>query len=272
MGGEVDPVNYYERHIGDYLKDTAHLSLLEHGIYTRLLDVYYTREGAIDEGMAARLVGARSEDELAALRIVLTEFFVLQDGAYMQTRCDKEITRFKGKQAQAQRAAAASVAARQAPVERPLNARSAPVEPALSVPSNQTPVTKEQKTSSAAPKVSRFDDFWNAYPRKVGKDAARKAFERRKPGDELLSSILSAIETQARGEAWRKDSGQFIPHPATWLNEGRWQDEAVSLPPEPLREVFKPPPRMTPEEREASDKARRAVMSTIKTIGVAHVA
>jgi uncharacterized protein YdaU (DUF1376 family) len=32
-------VNYYERHIGDYLKDTAHLSLLEHGIYTRLLDV-----------------------------------------------------------------------------------------------------------------------------------------------------------------------------------------------------------------------------------------
>jgi hypothetical protein len=48
-------VNYYERHIGDYLKDTAHLSLLEHGIYTRLLDVYYTRECPIPKAEVSRL-------------------------------------------------------------------------------------------------------------------------------------------------------------------------------------------------------------------------
>ena len=42
-------MNYYKRHIGDYLKDTAHLSLLEHGVYARLLDVYYTRETAIPD-------------------------------------------------------------------------------------------------------------------------------------------------------------------------------------------------------------------------------
>ena len=46
-------MNYYKRHIGDYLKDTAHLSLLEHGVYARLLDVYYTRETAIPDDQAA---------------------------------------------------------------------------------------------------------------------------------------------------------------------------------------------------------------------------
>ncbi|HTH08983.1 MAG TPA: YdaU family protein, partial [Acidovorax sp.] len=68
-------MNYYERHIGDYLKDTAHLSLLEHGVYTRLMDVYYTRESAIPEDQVARLIGARSKEEREALEAVLSEFF-----------------------------------------------------------------------------------------------------------------------------------------------------------------------------------------------------
>jgi uncharacterized protein YdaU (DUF1376 family) len=94
-------MNYYERHIGDYLKDTAHLSLLEHGVYTRLMDVYYTREGAIPAGEAARLIGARSKDEREALKTVLAEFFVLVDGAHRQDRCEREIDRFKDKQRKA---------------------------------------------------------------------------------------------------------------------------------------------------------------------------
>lgn len=93
-------MNYYERHIGDYLKDTSHLSLLEHGIYGRLLDVYYTREGAIPDAQAARLIGARSKDERAALTAVLSEFFVLSDGHWHQGRCDAEIEAYKGKQAE----------------------------------------------------------------------------------------------------------------------------------------------------------------------------
>jgi uncharacterized protein YdaU (DUF1376 family) len=72
-------VNYYERHIGDYLKDTAHLSLLEHGVYSRLLDVYYTRENAIPSDQAARLIGARSKDEREAMQAVLAEFFALDN-------------------------------------------------------------------------------------------------------------------------------------------------------------------------------------------------
>lgn len=84
-------MNFYKRHIGDYIKDAGHLTLLEHGVYTRLLDIYYTREAGIPEDKAARLVGARSKDEQAALANVLDEFFTLVNGTWTQGRCEEEI-------------------------------------------------------------------------------------------------------------------------------------------------------------------------------------
>lgn len=91
-------MNYYKRHIGDYMKDASHLSLLEHGVFMRLLDVYYTREAAIPADQAARLVGARSKEEREALQVVVGEFFKLVDGAYVQARCDREILAMQAKQ------------------------------------------------------------------------------------------------------------------------------------------------------------------------------
>lgn len=91
-------MNYYERHIGDYLKDTAHLTLLEHGVYTRLLDVYYTRETALPDDQVARLIGARSKDEKEALAAVLSEFFHLESGLWHQNRCDAELESYQAKQ------------------------------------------------------------------------------------------------------------------------------------------------------------------------------
>lgn len=88
-------MNYYERHLGDYCKNAAHLSLLEHGVYVRLMDVYYTREAPIPDSMAARLIAARTEPETQALQVVLQEFFELRDGHWHQNRCDQEIATFK---------------------------------------------------------------------------------------------------------------------------------------------------------------------------------
>lgn len=84
-------MNFYKRHIGDYIKDAAHLSLLEHGVYARLMDVYYTREAGIPDGQAARLIGARSRDEQQAVKNVLGEFFHLIEGTWVQNRCEREI-------------------------------------------------------------------------------------------------------------------------------------------------------------------------------------
>jgi uncharacterized protein YdaU (DUF1376 family) len=84
-------MNFYKRHIGDYIKKAGHLTLLEHGIYARLMDVYYTREAGIPEDKAARLISARTKEELQALANVLDEFFTLVDGLWTQGRCEEEI-------------------------------------------------------------------------------------------------------------------------------------------------------------------------------------
>ncbi len=89
-------MNYYEKHLGDYLKNAAHLTLLEHGVYSRLMDVYYVHEAPIPAAKAARLIAARSKEELAALELVLQEFFELQeDGCWHQSRCDEAIAAYQ---------------------------------------------------------------------------------------------------------------------------------------------------------------------------------
>jgi uncharacterized protein YdaU (DUF1376 family) len=158
-------VNYYERHIGDYLKDTAHLSLLEHGVYGRLLDVYYTREGSIPVEQAERLIGARSKDERAALAVVLQEFFQEDGGELRHSRCDREIQRFQDKQ----RKASASANARwsKASAHSEGNANALPnamrTHSKGNAPSNQTPDTREKtKTArkrAAAAQLVSLDDL-----------------------------------------------------------------------------------------------------------------
>lgn len=69
-----------------------------------------------------------------------------------------------------------------------------------------------------------FETFWKSYPRKVGKGAARKLFFRLRC-DKYLDTILEAIEEQRKCEQWNDSGGRFIPHPATWLNQERWDDE-----------------------------------------------
>lgn len=78
-----------------------------------------------------------------------------------------------------------------------------------------------------------FDTFWTFYPRKLGKAAALKAWIKLQPDDALLDTILKAITVAKQSPAWLKDNGQFIPHPASWLNGKRWEDELT--PPSPTR-------------------------------------
>lgn len=75
------------------------------------------------------------------------------------------------------------------------------------------------------PSQKRFDEFWSVYPRKVGKGAAEKAYAKIKPDQELQDQIMGAIADAKQSFSWRKDNGQYIPNPATWLNQRRWEDE-----------------------------------------------
>ncbi len=90
-------MNYYERHLGDYAKSAGHLSMLEHGAYTLLLDRYYTTEQPIPADQAHRVCRARSKEERAAVDAVLAEFFTLTDGAWTKGRVQLEITKMQAK-------------------------------------------------------------------------------------------------------------------------------------------------------------------------------
>lgn len=90
-------MNYYAHHIGDYARDTAHLSMLEDAAYRRLLDVYYSTEQPLPADIATlcRLVRAKTRAEKRAVESVTREFFQLCDGAWRQKRCDCEIAKSK---------------------------------------------------------------------------------------------------------------------------------------------------------------------------------
>jgi predicted phage replisome organizer len=73
--------------------------------------------------------------------------------------------------------------------------------------------------------IEHFDTFWSVYPKKIGKAKCQRWFDTHKVDDTLLDTMLQAIHTQKVTEQWTKDDGKFIPHPYTWLNQGRWDDE-----------------------------------------------
>lgn len=88
--------------------------------------------------------------------------------------------------------------------------------------------------------LSGFEKFWQAYPLKKGKQAARRAFDRARKLT-TLDNMLSAIRKQKGWEQWTRDNGKYIPHPATWLNQGRWDDQSY-VDTEPEKPA--PPPRL----------------------------
>lgn len=71
----------------------------------------------------------------------------------------------------------------------------------------------------------RFAEFWSAYPKKVGKKAALTSWRRLKPDAALFERIMHAVINAKRSEQWIREGGRYIPNPATWINQGRWDDE-----------------------------------------------
>ena len=67
-----------------------------------------------------------------------------------------------------------------------------------------------------------FKEFWDVYPRKVGRANAEKAFSKASQSVGV-DKILDAVRPYAKSVSHKEK--KFIPHPATWLNQGRWDDD-----------------------------------------------
>ena len=70
-----------------------------------------------------------------------------------------------------------------------------------------------------------FEEFWKAYPKKVGKGYAQECFKKIRVSRKLLDTMLEAIAKQKKSDMWKRDKGQYIPNPSTWLNQKRWEDD-----------------------------------------------
>lgn len=200
-------LHYYTHNIGDYRRDTAHLSLLEHGVYRQLLDQYYLNEEPItlDLDKLHRYLSIKTEEEKIALTNVLQDFFIKAEDGYVHKRCDDTIQEYQGKIEKASKAAKIRWG-KQTECERIPDAMQT---------NNHKPLTKNHKPDYNI----QFDAFWIMYPKKVGKEAARKAWLKNKPD---IDSVIKAIQWQEVSSQWKKG---FIPNPSTYINQHRWLDE-----------------------------------------------
>jgi hypothetical protein len=78
--------------------------------------------------------------------------------------------------------------------------------------------------------LAGFPVFYAAYPRKVNKPAAWKAWQKLKPDEATQALILTAVAFQRKTADWTKDDKKYVPHPATYLNGRMWEDEIPGLP------------------------------------------
>lgn len=227
-------MNFYAFHIGDYASATRHLTWIEDAAYRRLMDCYYVREIPFptDHRQIYRLVVASSEEERNAVDTILDEFFKLTDEGYVHDRCDAELKCMNEKKNKASQSAQtrwrnAKDANSALPPQNNCNANASIIECEGNANASETPCegnapntnTNTNKTTSRAP--DGFAEFWEAYPKKVGKGAAESSWKKHRPP---LGLVLDAIKRVSSSDQWRKDGGQYVPNPATWLNQRRWED------------------------------------------------
>ena len=84
---------------------------------------------------------------------------------------------------------------------------------------------KKEKNSDAE---NGFDVFWEHYPRHDSKQKARESYIKALKKGVTLDVLLGAIEKQKQTRQWQENGGQYIPYPATWLNQQRWEDEVLT--------------------------------------------
>lgn len=161
-------MHYYSHNVGDYRRDTSHLSMLEHGAYRQLMDTYYLTEKPLSLAHAdlMRTHSARSADEVQAMENVLKDFFTRTDDGYIHKRCDVEIEAFHAKSCSASESAKARWARVRA--EKEANAMRTHSEGNA----NHKPITNNQEPSkSPCPQQAddgyrfRFAEIQEAYNR-----------------------------------------------------------------------------------------------------------
>lgn len=145
---------YLPLYTGDYIRDTRHLSCCEHGVYILLLVHCWDQQGPLplDEKKIAGICGARSGDEVEAMRRILQEFFVKMEDGFYNRRMQREVERANAISLKRKSAGSKGfqAKAKHLPSKSQASATTLTPTPILSL----TPTSKESKTLSGKPDVA----------------------------------------------------------------------------------------------------------------------
>lgn len=210
-------MHYYTFNVGDYRKDTGHLTTLEHGIYRQLLDWYYLDEKPIpkETQVVIRRLRLGSESDMQSLQNVLNDFFVLQDDGYHQAHCDSVIAKYHGNAEKNK--ANGKLGGRPKKTQSVILGNPNETQPK----GNQEPITNNHKPTYIS---LRFAEFWSLYPNSKRKGAKGKCEElwAKKGFDDIAEQIFSHVRFMTESDDWTKDNGQYIKAPLAYLNGKPW--------------------------------------------------
>lgn len=169
-------MHYYKRNLGDYAKKAGRLSMLEHGAYTLLMDAIYDRETFPTLEEALDWAWARDDVEVSAVKFVLSKFFTLEDGRYIQKRIQDELDSYKAKAETNTRIAKEREAKRKSKHESSRNVHESFDEKHESSP-NHKPLTINQEPLTSNQYIYTFDlDYVNANLLKSGRQMVEQKY------------------------------------------------------------------------------------------------
>lgn len=220
---------YFPFYYLDWLSSSSviMMSHAERGLFIDMLSRCYNDDGLPDDNSKLQRLFNCSED----LLIPVKDMFYSVDGLLKNEKLDSII---KDQQSMIKDKSKAGKASAKARAKKKLQKSTGVQQVLNSVPTehqqnstNKTEQNRTEQNKDIKPKEkdSQFDIFWSDYPRKTGKGAARTSFAKaikKATPDEIISGLLKH-EIQAKTDV------QFIPHPATWLNQERWTDEASKV-------------------------------------------
>lgn len=219
MPGNKSVRKWMPIYIDDYRADTMHLSIFEHGLYILLLFYLWQHpEGMTLADDFPQRVFHVEQFLWEKAWLTLAPLFVIKDGVITHKRVTSELDRFAKRKEKMQNAALSRWNA---------NEMQTQCSQSLSQSQSQSedpdpPIVPRGTAMERSTRFAlEFAEFWDAYPRKVGKGAAERAWLKQRP---VLESVISALSWQIRQPQWLTEGGKFIPHPATYLNQRRWED------------------------------------------------
>lgn len=244
-------MNFYKRYLGDYARDTAHLSLTEHGVYTVLLDTYYATNGRLpaEREELYRIARAMTPIERKAVEKVADQFFAVNgDGARHNKRADEELIayntqagtnrRIAEERERKRREAAALNDSPDDPIHE--SEYECEHEPSTNRSTNDQPKPEariQKERTTPLPPSGAFARFWLAWPRSSRKAAQGKCAElwRTRNLDVKADEILAHVEAMKRSDDWQRG---YVPAPFVYLRNARWEGADLTDIPKSAEERF----------------------------------